>query len=479
MPVTRPAWSRVATTEFRTLWRDGRYRLGAGVVCLAAVAALLAGAREVRLDQENRRAASAAVLEGWRTQADRNPHDAAHSGMLAFKPLSPLAYADRGIDYVAGVAVPMQAHAPGEPEFAPAQDASPLNRFGDLLAARVLQYLLPLLVIAFAFSTIATEREQGTLPMVLSSGISPRALVAGKTLGLGAAFAALLLPVVAVTAVTWLQSGDVTRDLAWRLALLVGLYGCYLVIFLCVAVGVSARAASARQALLVLLVFWAVSTMVAPALGATAASALGTPTSRALMQQATRRDLRDGINGHDPMDQRAKAFTDSVLAAYRVTEVKQLPVNIDGLLMQADEEYAAVVYGRAYEAMHAAWETQGRQQMIAAVVSPTLPVARLSATLSGTDLLHFRDFLDAAERYRRRLMRDLNLDMAANSRSGDWEYKATRSLWSRTGSTFEFVPRSVWSALGTQGLPGMVVLLWLGGAGAFLARSVRFVNRRA
>lgn len=471
----------IATAECRSLWRDGRFLVGAAVLAATITLSTLTSLRAAARDATDRAAASSALLAQWRAQGDKNPHDAGHTGTIAFKPVSQLGFMDRGSDPVTGIVVPLQAHGPGEPEFAPAQDDSPLNRFGDLFAARVLQYLLPLLIIGCAFGTIASERDGGMLRLLLSTGVSSRQIIAGKTLGIAAALATILVPLAAIAgaavalgAVT--ASGDDWR----RLVGIVAVYAAYAFVFLAIAVGVSARARTARAALVTLLLLWGVSTVVAPAVAATAASATAEATGRALLHETTRKALMGGIDGHNPYDARAKAFTDSVLAAYRVKTVKELPVNIDGLLMQADEDYSAQIYERAYADLYATWDAQATRQLVmASLLSPTLPVSRLSAGIAGTDHQRYRGFLADAERYRGGLMRSLNLDMAASSKSGDWGYKASAPLWDKTGVAFRSPTPPLASALAAHGLPVLLLGAWTLVALVFLAGSAGHLGRRA
>lgn len=469
----------IAVAEYRTLWRDGRFVVGAAVLAATIAISTLTSVRAAARDESDRRLASDAMLAQWRAQGDKNPHDAGHTGTLAFKPVSQLGFMDRGADLITGVVVPLQAHGPGEPEFAPAQDESPLNRFGDLFAARVLQYLLPLLIIGCAFGTIASERDGGMLRLLLSTGVSERAVVLGKTLGITAAFATILVPLAALGGATVVASArSATPDDWQRLLGIVALYSVYTLIFIAISVGVSARARTARGALVSLLFVWGISTVIAPALAATAATATSEATGRALMHETTRTALMGGINGHNPYDARAKAFTDSVLAAYRVKTVKELPVNIDGLLMQADEDYSAVIYQRAYRELYATFDAQASRQLLAAIVSPTLPVARLSAGISGTDHQRYRAFLTDAETYRARLQRSLNLDMAEHSRSGDWEYKASTPLWDKTGVAFSSLTPTLASVLATHRVPLSLLGAWAAASLLFLALSVRHLRER-
>src|SRR4029450_6815884 len=100
-----------------------------------------------------------------------------------------------GVDPYVGVAVYLEAHKQNEFKFRPAQDAATsIQRFGELTAAVVLQVLIPLLIILFAFSAFAVEREQGALRQVLSLGVERPRLAMGKTVGVAAALAAVLIP---------------------------------------------------------------------------------------------------------------------------------------------------------------------------------------------------------------------------------------------------------------------------------------------
>ena len=66
-------------------------------------------------------------------QPKKNPHSAAHYGVYAFKPKSPLALVDTGIDPYMGVAVWLEAHKQNEFKYRPAQDrtAVPALRRAD------------------------------------------------------------------------------------------------------------------------------------------------------------------------------------------------------------------------------------------------------------------------------------------------------------------------------------------------------------
>ena len=94
---------------------------------------------------------------------------------------------DTGIDPYVGVAAWLEAHKQNEFKYRPAQDRTAVQRFGELTAAEVLQVLLPLFIVLMTFSAFSGEREQGTLRQLLSLGVRPRELLAGKALGVAAA----------------------------------------------------------------------------------------------------------------------------------------------------------------------------------------------------------------------------------------------------------------------------------------------------
>ena len=93
-----------------------------------------------------------------------------------------------------GVAVWLEAHKQNDFRYRPAQDATAVARFGELSAAAVLQLLVPLLIILLGFSAFAGERDLGTLRQLLSLGVRPRDLAAGKALGVASALGLLLVP---------------------------------------------------------------------------------------------------------------------------------------------------------------------------------------------------------------------------------------------------------------------------------------------
>src|SRR5688572_9208341 len=191
----------IARKELVGLWRDGRLPWAGGIVVALVVTALAVGWERRQEIASERAAAQSLDYDDWVAQPERHPHNAAHQGMHVFKPDPALSIVDPGIDPYVGSTIWLRAHRQSELTFMPAQDATGLQRFGELSAAWVLQVLGPLLVLVLGFDAFAGERELGTLRQTLSLGITPRQLFWGKTLGQAMALAALLGPAAAIAAI--------------------------------------------------------------------------------------------------------------------------------------------------------------------------------------------------------------------------------------------------------------------------------------
>jgi ABC-2 type transport system permease protein len=277
-PPTTIMITRIAQKEFTEMLRDGRFRWAAALVFTLLLTALALGWKHHREVKRQHDLAQAETREQWLKQPAKNPHSAAHYGSYAFKPKLLPALLDRGTDPYTGVAVWLEAHKQNEFKFRPAQDATAVQRFGELTAATVLQLLVPLLIILLSFAAFAGEREQGTLRQLLSLGVSKTALVWGKAAGIAGALGVLIVPaaVIGVIALALTAENGLLGASAGRLAWMFASYLLYFGIFIGVSLAVSAWAKSARFALVALLAFWIVNGLIAPRAVADAAKRIVT-----------------------------------------------------------------------------------------------------------------------------------------------------------------------------------------------------------
>lgn len=424
---------RIARKEFTEMTRDGRFRAAAAVVgVLLATSMAMGWQRHRDIDALHRDAARASRRQ-WLEQGTKNPHSAAHYGTYAFKPKPPLSLFDPGVDAYTGVAVWLEAHKQNEFKYRPAQDATAVARFGELTAASVLQTLLPLLIILLAFPAFAGERDQGTLRQVLSLGVRPRDLALGKAAGVVAALGLLLIPATAagvLALATATGVGPLASELP-RMALMGLGYLLYYAAFIGLAIAVSAWAGSARTALLVLLAAWIANSLIVPRLAVDVAKRLHPTPSALAFGQAIERDIKKGVNSHDPTDPGLVALKDRVMREHGVGRMEDLKIDFAGVTLQESEEHGNRVFDAHYGALWDLYSRQDGVQGLAAVASPLLAVRSLSMAMAGSAPEQHRDFAAAAEGYRRSMIKVMNQDIEDHGKGPDAEYLAGDQVWAK------------------------------------------------
>ncbi|KQC30356.1 ABC transporter permease [Flagellimonas eckloniae] len=368
----------------------------------------------------------------WLSQGDKHPHIAAHYGTYVFKPKSILGIFDSGLDGYTGTSIYLEAHYQHEFMFRPAQDKGTMVRFGELTMAMALQVLTPLLIIILAFRSITQERESGTLRLVAAQGVPINSFVWGKILTYGLILLLILLPILLATVVgiTLLKPMDLLAFSPWRLVFLFLVYTVYLFIFIVFSVCTSLYSKTSRNALLKLLVFWVLLTVLIPKtvsnLGRTSYSLPSMHTFKSNIQN----DIDNGLDGKTSRSVRMARLKQEYLEAYEVDSLHQLPFNFDGISMQAGEEHTHKVYDVHWQQLRSIFEEQNTLFAYSSLLNPYIAVQRLSMAFSGTDMYTAIDFEDEVEHYRRALVEKMNNDMAQNSRYGGfYEYKAGASLW--------------------------------------------------
>ncbi len=423
--------TQIARKELTGMLRDGRLRIIAVLLFLLLLTSLFLGWKSYEAQSAERNEANAASRRQWEDQGDRNPHGAAHFGVYVFKPERPLSLADKGVDAFTGISVWLEAHSQNPFRYRPAEDATALQRFGELTAANTLQLLVPLFIIILCFSAFSGEREDGTLRQVLSLGVSPTVLALGKALGVVCALGVFLIPATIIGVIALRLAGGaefVASDLP-NVALMTLGYLLYFGAFIGVSLLVSAVSSSSRIALVVLLGFWILNGLLMPRLTADFAERIYPTPSTKDFWEAVNKEIKEGVDGHNSADTRTADLKKKVLEQYKVSKVEDLPVNFDGIALQTSEEHGNEVFDKHYGALWNTYAAQDGVYRLTAWFAPYLAVRSFSMSLAGTDFENHRHFAVAAETYRREMVKKMNDDVAFNSRSGDWEYKQGKSLW--------------------------------------------------
>ena len=451
---------RIAQKEILETVRDGRFRTMAVTVVGLLTISLILGWKSYSDVNRQHETGRRATRQNWISQGVKNPHSAAHYGVYAFKPRTSLSFIDTGTDPYTGVAVWLEAHKQDDFKYKPAQDASTLSRFGELTAATILQILIPLLIILLSFSAFAGEREGGTLKQLLSLGVKKNDLALGKALGISAALGAVLIPAALLGAALLVGFGEpgAFLDTADRILLLACLYLLYFVVFLGLSLAVSASARSGRMALLLLLTFWIVNSLIAPRAVSDVARRMYPTPSAFTFTETLEHDLASGVSGNSSAEKRAAELRRRVMAQYGVEDIKKLPISFLGISLQQGEEDGDKVFDLRYGELWNLFERQNRMRQASSVFAPMLAMRSLSMALAGTDFEQHRQFATAAERYRRFFIKKINDDITTHATSRE-VYTRGNDLW-QSIPEFRYTAPGLGFALNQQKLPIVLLGCW-------------------
>ncbi len=469
----------IASKEFLEMVRDGRFQWAAGILIALLLTALAMGWRNYEEISSERELAQSTVHEQWLKQPEQNPHSGVHYGIYAFRPRAFLSSIDPGLEPYVGATVWLEAHLQNQFEARPADDASAVQRFGQMTVAMVLQVLLPLLIILVSFSVFAGEREQGTLRLLLSSGVKPNHLAAGKALGVAGALGLVLFPTVVIGVLTLSLLTDLAAarlDLV-RMLLMGVFYLLYLGLFVVVSLTVSAKARSSRLALIGILGFWFFNSLIAPRVTSDIAQTLYPDISNFEFETGMDKAKNYGLDGTSTYDERKSQREKEVFQQYGVEKAKDLPVNFYGVQLQMNEDFGYLAFDAFYGGVYDNFERQNRIRDIGAIFAPLLAIRSLSMGLSATDWYQHRDFAERAEMYRRLEVKIINDDITFNgvidADSLSNRYVNGIEVWEKV-PPFEYRLKPVSWVLGNHRSSIVILLLWF----AFSAVVLFWVTRR-
>lgn len=380
-------------------------------------------------------AANETARQHWEAQGNKNQHSAAHYGIYLFKPKSVLAFWDHGIDKYVGSTIYTEAHKRNHPHFKPVEDSPMLAKWGELTPGFILLYLLPLLLIWLCAGAVSGERERQTLTIVLSQGVSWRQLLIAKAISRWVVGLLLVLPAFAGMALLLSQIDNTIQGsmVTWGALLLT--YLLYIGIFIHAGIAISARASSTTASTMALLGLWLISVWVLPRLGASLAEKLYPAPSETSFDTAIAAAIdQEGIKRHDPTNPRTIEFTQKTLAEYGVDSVEALPVNFNGLILQAAEERNDVIFDKHHQALDKRYRQQTKVIQALGILSPFIPARHLSMGLCQTDLRAAVDFQEQADRYRKRFIKALNKDLIESGPVKPQRFVQDRSFWKKLPS---------------------------------------------
>jgi ABC-2 type transport system permease protein len=345
--------------------------------------------------------------EEWEAQPDRHPHRVGHYGSLVFRVISPLNFIDSGINPFVGNMLFLEAHRQNSSQFKQYISSHSYMQLGALSGSTLILVIWPLILIALGYSTVSSERQQGTLRQIMSLGVSYWTVLLGKALAYFVISVVFLLMIFSV-ALLFLSSTELTADIMVRFGSLFLLYLGYSVIWIGLVVVISATAMSNNRSLLLSLLVWLLMVVVIPKLAYGVAEWRYALPDRAVFDIEMAEAVAKVGDSHNPNDPYFSAFREKILAQYGVTQVEDLPVNWSGLVMQEGERITSEVFNQQYGQVLDVMKQQTHWVTAWAVLSPYLMSSQLSSVLSGTSTQHVTHYENEAESYRYQLIQSLN-----------------------------------------------------------------------
>ena len=463
----------IAIKECRESLRNGSLKLFSLLMVFFLICAISIGFINYRHLVVEKKVASADVRQQWLNQGVKNPHGAGHFGMVTFKPIEPLNSLEKGMNNYFGQWIYLETHNRNDAEKKPVKDLSSLTRFGEFTAAFLVQFIAPLFIILLCYSSVSSEKENNTLRLVLSQQLSMNVFIIGKCLGNIYKLVLIFLPVFVLTLVGIVISTGGDTD-----ALLVHIFMCmsyllYLLAFLFISIGVSALSNSSKQALIVLFSFWIISCVFVPRfISSLSESIHPTPSSFDLKTTYEQSQGNKYVYGYKGLSSFKATYTQveqRLMKEYNVSNPDSLPVDVFGFAIEETEEEGQRLFEKMYGELNIKFLGQDKVHRVASIISPLAAIRFLSMGLSHSDIEEQIHFSEQSERYRRMIMKTLNMDLAYHSkikkytiRKGDGTEKYARStdLW-QTIPDFNYTPLSLSQVLKNHRSDLAILTIWL------------------
>lgn len=422
------------------------------------------------------------VRDRWENNPDKHPHRMAHYGYVAFRSKPALSFFDRGLDSYLGNVVFLEAHRQNSVNYSNASQSSGLLRFGELSAGLLLQLLFPLLIFFWGFASVSDEREKGISKLFLTQGVSWKEVIVGKSLGIFSVSMLIVLPTLFLTLVFLVVSPGTnafSHSLFPFIAITVS-YLAYTLIMSILSVWVSAKSTSSKSALIKLIGFWLFFVLIVPKLSQVTAQIIYPAPSKIAFDTMVEDELIQQGDSHNPDDPHFSAIRDSLLQAYNVASVKDLPFNYSGFIMKEGERLSTDVYRKHQAELIRIYQQQNSVVNSMAILNPYLAIKNISMTLSGSDFDSYQIFKEETEQYRYNLaqtMNDLQIKYISNNTTSSADKGAviSQQYW-KDFPVFEhrfLTPKEMTQAIAYSVLSLFMWLLGLTFGTLFLTRNIK------
>jgi len=430
-------------------------------VSLIFILSIISLAWMSNLQSENQSKAQAAAEKHIRAQWDNlepmNPHRAAHYGVYVFKPISILNSLDDGVSSITGNVLKLEGHVQNEIVHSEASQSITISKFGKLKPSVILQYVVPLFLIFLSFGSMTNDKQTGRMKLTVLQGVSLEKLVLSKSISIW--IYGLMLIMLSVL----LQSslGSLALDAGLRLGLTFTSYGLYYLIVVCLSTFISVNFKNNTSAISLLLATWILWTIFLPKIWGNTVEKVHLLPSRQNFIAQMKEDRSKGIDGHNPRDERRSKLEKKYLIKYKVDSLSQLPINFDGIVMQADEEYGNQVWDKHFGNNYLIYQKQKKLYQLSGLLNPFSSLQNLSMGFCGSDMIHHLDFLKKAEHYRRYLIKTLNDKHAhGGSKTGEWRWTVDNAFF-RSVKTFDYQTMLIKDQIGSYIIDILALIVWV------------------
>jgi ABC-type transport system involved in multi-copper enzyme maturation permease subunit len=265
-------------------------------------------------------------------------------------------------------------------------------RFLDL--AFIIQIVLSLFAILFAYDAISGEKERGTLRLTFAGPLARHTYMSGKLIGSFLALAVpLLIPLLLGALLLPVLGVQMSADEWFRLMLIIGVGFLYLGAFLTIGIAVSSLTSSSASAFLILLVVWISAVLIVPRASVLLAGrAVDVPSVDAIGSQIARFSQQQGVEDRRKMSE----FRSSAEPQKAIQEFQKFMGDISSNRARRIEEISA----RLYEERANRQVVQEKWALGLARVSPAAAFSMSASSLAGTSVRLKERYRDAAREYK-------------------------------------------------------------------------------
>lgn len=449
---------QIIKNEWLLLLRNGIF-LGLSIAFISILLlTVLLGNNQIEKQEQTHQSAKNHVRQQWIRIDNMNPHRAAHYGTYVFKPSNLLNTLDEGVNSVTGNVLRVEGHVQNEIIHSEASQMQAVSRFGKLKPSLLLQYIVPLLLIFLAFNSISTEKKSGRLKLLVLQGAKPLNIVWSKTIAVW--LYGLLLLTFTILTYSILNMQSLHLEIFTRTGVFFLSYSLYYFIVSGLTVFFSARWQNATLTLTSMLGIWIIWTLFLPTILMSAAEKWHPLPSRNEFQSAMKEDRSKGIDGHNPSDARGIALKEKVLREYGVDSLSQLPINFDGMRMQADEEYGNSVWDKHFGNNRNILLKQKKNLQLGGIINPFISLQNVSMGFMASDNIHHQEFLLQVENYRRIFIKTLNDQQTfGGSKTGNWGWKEDNDFY-KSVPDFEYKPTQISAVMSHYILDIGLLIAW-------------------